>query len=51
MHHGGKTGGIDMVWRNYVTDTLCIAENKPTSDKKSYTIAQQLLRWVTVWPQ
>jgi len=23
-HHGGKTAGIDMVWRNYVTVTLCI---------------------------
>ena len=23
-HHGGKTDGIDMVWRNYVTATLCI---------------------------
>ena len=23
-HHGGKTAGIDMVWRNCVTVTLCI---------------------------
>jgi len=22
--HGGKTGEIDMIWRNYVTVTLCI---------------------------
>jgi len=24
-HHGEKTAGIDMVWRNYVTVTLCVA--------------------------
>jgi len=23
-HHGGKTAGIDMVLRNYVTVTLCV---------------------------
>jgi len=23
-HNGGKTAGIDMAWRNYVTVTLCI---------------------------
>ena len=26
--HGGKTAEIDMVWRNYVTVTLCIWKNK-----------------------
>jgi len=26
-HHGGKTAGIDMVWRNYISATLCIAYN------------------------
>jgi len=25
-HHGGKTAGIDIVWRNYVTVTLCIRQ-------------------------
>jgi len=24
LQHGGKTAGIDMIWRNYVTVTLCI---------------------------
>ena len=23
LQHGGKTAGIDMIWRNYVTVTLC----------------------------
>jgi len=26
-HHDGKTAGIDMIWRNYVTVTLCICAN------------------------
>jgi len=24
QHHGGKTAGMDMVWRKYVTVILCI---------------------------
>jgi len=24
LQHGGKTACIDMIWRNYVTVTLCI---------------------------
>ena len=24
LQHGGKTAGIDIIWRNYVTVTLCI---------------------------
>jgi len=23
-HHAGKTAGIDMAWRNYITNTLCV---------------------------
>jgi len=24
LQHGGKTAGIDMIWRNYVTVTICL---------------------------
>jgi len=31
-HHGGKTAGIDMVWRNYVTVTLCVLKHTPAAN-------------------
>jgi len=31
LQRGGKTAGIDMVWRNYVTVTLCILLNDTTT--------------------
>ena len=44
LQHGGKTAGIDMIWRNYVTVTLCIAQHSYTECDTRLETSQELIR-------